>query len=121
MNLIKWDSLLSSDLFKEFPSMDMTGWDLATDIYEKDDQLIVEMQLPGIQADSYDVSLKDGQLRVSGSRKNETETQDEQYYRKEIHRGNFERLVTLPEMNLKENEISVSHENGTLKVVIPKQ
>lgn len=120
MDLIKWDSLLPKNLFEDFPSIDMTGWDLAMDVYEQDGNLIVEMQVPGVEADSYDVSIKDGKLHVNGSRDKKTEIEDQNYYRKEIHRGHFERTVTLPPGDFKEDEIHVSHENGTIKISIPK-
>lgn len=120
MDIIKWDSLLPNDLFADFPSMDMTGWDLATDLYEEQGNIIVEMQIPGIDSDHYEVSVKDGILHVSGSREQKRETQDRDYFRKEIHRGHFERFIPLPKVELRTDQLSVSHENGTLKIFLPK-
>lgn len=122
MDLIKWDSLLdASASFEGMPDMSMTGWDLATDVYVEDGTIAVDMQLPGIQPDTYEIKLEDGSLVVTGARSKETETQDQDYYRKEIRRGNFERRVSLPEGNYDTTNMTSSTENGMLKVRIPKQ
>lgn len=121
MDLIKWDSLLDIDsLFENLPPLNVTGWDLATDIYEKDGQVIVEMQLPGIDPDTYEISLDGGMLRVKGERKKETETEDKSYYRKEIQRGHFERSVMLPKGEYNASEILTTKEDGVLKITVPK-
>lgn len=119
--LIKWENLLQPDtLFDELPSLDMTGWDLATDVYKKDGDAVVEMQLPGIPPDSYDISLDENTLTIKGERKKETEVEDEDYYRKEIQRGHFERNVQLPEGMYDESGITTSQEDGVLKIRVPK-
>lgn len=119
MELIRWDSLIPKDLFKGFPKLDMTGWDLAADVYEKNGNLIVEMHVPGA-ADKFDIAVKNGMLCVKGSREKKTEIEDKNYYRKEIHRGRFERSITLPDIKLKAKEIKASQTKGILKIVIPK-
>lgn len=122
MDIITWESPLSvANLFEDMPSLDLVGWDLATDVYEEEGNVVVKMQLPGIEADKYDVSIEDGMLVVKGSRDKETVTEDKNYYRKEIHRGNFERRVRLPEVSLATDKLSTSKEDGVLKISIPKQ
>lgn len=123
MWLIKWDSLLpSKDIFGEdMPTLDSVGWDLATDIYKTDDGLVVEMQAPGIQADAYDIKVEDGVLTVSGKREKDIETKDQDYYRKEIQRGSFERRVKLPDEELDEVNLRPALEGGVLKILIPKK
>lgn len=122
MQLITWESLLPvRDLFGDMiPSLDMTGFDLATDVYEKDGGVAVEMQLPGITPDTYDIKVEDGMLVVSGKREKKTEVEEKNYYRKEIQRGSFERRVSLPDMKLKTDDLRPQVENGTLKLFIPK-
>lgn len=122
MNIITWESPLTiANIFEDMPSLDLVGWDLAADVYEEEGNVIVKMQLPGIEADKYDVSVEDGMLVVKGSRDKETVTEDKNYYRKEIHRGNFERRVKLPEAGLATDKLSTSKEDGVLKVSIPKK
>ena len=59
-------------------------------------------------------------LVVKGSRDKETITEDKNYYRKEIQRGNFERQVALPDEPLATDKLSTSKEDGVLKISIPK-
>lgn len=122
MQLITWESLLPiHDIFGEsLPSLEMVGFDLATDVCETENGVEVEMQLPGIKPDAYDVKVEDGILIVSGKRDKTTETEDKNYYRKEIQRGSFERRVSLPDVNLKTEDLRPQVVDGTLKLFIPK-
>lgn len=123
MFLIKWDSLLPiDDLFAdEKPGLDAIGWDLAADVYEDDDNLYVDIQLPGIKPDTYEISFREDMLHVEGKRETETETSDDNFYRKEIQRGSFERNIKLPDVEINEAEAKATHENGVLKIAIPKK
>lgn len=121
MSLIKWDSLLDvENLFEETPLLESVGWDLAADVYEEGGDVIVEMQMPGIEADAYELSLEGSTLKVSGKREKETETADQEYFRKEIQKGSFERSIDLPEKDLKADEMRAVLQDGTLKIRIPK-
>lgn len=122
MKLIKWDSLLPVDeLLDEEPlSQAMAGWDLAVDVLEEDNQVNIEMQLPGVQSDKYDIKIEDGALVVSGEREETSETADHEIYRREIQRGSFERRVQLPEGEYNAEGISTGLENGVLKISVPK-
>ena len=121
MKLIQWDSLLPmSDLFAELPSLSDVGWDLAADVYVEDGAAVVELQMPGIEADAYEVSVADGQLHISGSREKRVEEGDRAYVRQEIQRGAFSRIVQLPEGEWDADALSASKADGTLRVVIPQ-
>jgi len=98
----------------------ISEWDLAIDMYEKDDYVIVKMNLPGVDPDVIDVSLEGKTLHVSGERKEEEEIEDEDYYHKEIQVGEFERQIYIP-YSVKENEIDARYQNGVLKVILPKK
>src|SRR6266516_3424693 len=43
-------------------------WKPRTDVYETDDELIVHMDIAGMQADDFSVEMNDGILRISGER-----------------------------------------------------
>jgi len=60
-------------------------------------------------------------LKIRGEKEVEEEDKKEErgYYRKEIRRGAFERAVRLPS-NINSEEIKATHEDGILKVEIPK-
>jgi HSP20 family protein len=122
MDFFKWESLLPvKALFgDDLPAIEMAGFDMAADVYETADGVNVEMQLPGISPEAYDIKVEDGMLVVSGKRDKQTEIEDKNYYRKEIQRGSFERRVTLPKVDLKTENLSPAVSDGVLKLFIPK-
>ena len=101
-------------------SLKNIGWDLALDVYEEKDSIVVKMNLPGIESDKLHVSVEGNFLRVWGDRDEEKEEKNKQYYSKEIKRGSFERVVSLPQA-IQINKISAEYKQGVLKVVLPKE
>ncbi len=101
------------------PSFLRFGADLATDVYEEDDTVVVEMHAPDIDPSEIDVSIEGDYLRVSGSREESDEEEKRDYYRKEIRRGSFERIIPLPQA-VDRDKASAEYENGCLVVMLPK-
>lgn len=94
--------------------------DLACDIYEKNGNVIAEMNAPGIDPDKIDITVEDGYLKVSGSREECKETEEKDYYSKEIKRGYLERVLPLPTA-VKRDKAEAEYKNGILKITIPKE
>ena len=91
------------------------------DVYETEDSVIAEVSTPGMSSEDLDVGIDEGVLKIRGERSEEMEDENEEkgYYRKEIRRGAFERVVRLPS-NIDEDNVKASYEEGILKVEIPK-
>jgi len=89
------------------------------DVYETDKNVVAEVNLPGIDPEKVDVSVKNRVLRVSGSSEEKTEEKKKGYWRKEIRKGSFERAVRLPS-EVQEDKVDATYEKGVLKIVIPK-
>lgn len=120
MSLIKWEPFVDMDnLFETFPSFPKFGGDLAVDVYEKDNNVIAEMNLPGINPDNIEISVENNYLHVSGSREESKEEKKKHYYSKEIKRGSFERVVRLPS-KVQEDKVSAEFKNGELLITLPK-
>jgi len=120
--------LIPFDSFKELS----TGWgeDVfsgnfsgaflpAVDIYQKGDDVIVEMEMPGVKTEEVDVSVENDVLTITAKKEEKKEVKKEDYYHKEIRKGSFTRSVILP-MKVKGEEATAEVENGVLKVVLPK-
>lgn len=105
--------------FDNFPSVSKFGGDLAVDIYEKDNNIIAEMNLPGINPDNIEVSVQDNYLKISGSREESKEEKKKHYYSKEIRRGSFERIVRLPS-SVQRDKVLAEFKNGELIITLPK-
>ncbi len=92
------------------------------DVFETEESIVAEVSAPGMNVDDLDVSLNENVLTVRGEKKEEVEDKEEErgYYRKEIRKGSFERSVRLP-TGIDQEEIKATHENGILKIEIPKK
>lgn len=120
MPVLRWRPLAElEEMFEEIPTR-LSSWDLAVDVCEDKDDVIVEMHIPGIVPDKIDIEVEDNYLRVSGVRKEEEETKDKHFYRKEIKRGAFERTVMLPTAVIAD-QAKADFEHGVLKIILPKK
>lgn len=117
--LMRWSPWGDIDrLFEEeiWPSF---GFTPAMDIRQDKDSVIVEMAIPGVEADKVDINIENDVLTVSGHREEKKEVKREDYYRKEIREGSFSRSVVLP-MPVKGDEAEAVYEKGMLTITIPK-
>lgn len=89
------------------------------DVYEEGDNVIVEMPLAGIDPEKTDIFIEDQRLIIKGSVEEKKEVREENYWRKEIRRGAFERQVALP-IEVEGDKAEASYEKGILKVTLPK-
>lgn len=119
MAIIRWKPFGEIDKFLEEHMGKHFGNDLAADVYEEGNNVIVEMNVAGIEPDKVDITVEGDHLRVSGSREEKKETKDRDYYVKEIRHGSFERILHLPtQVNRKETKAEV--QDGVLKITLPK-
>jgi len=91
----------------------------AMDVYETDKDVVAELSIPDFDPEKVDVSVKDDVLTVSGKMDEKKEEKDKGYWRKEIRKGSFERMVRLP-VAVKENAVDATYEKGVLKITMPK-
>lgn len=125
MPIIPWKPF--SDLDRFFEDDDwflpiVPRWDLikpAMDVYETDEDVVAEVSIPDFDPEKIDVSVKDGVLTVNGKIDEKKEEKEKGYWRKEIRRGSFERMIRLP-VAVKEDAVDATYEKGVLKIVIPK-
>ena len=94
-------------------------WMPLADIKEDKNNYFVMLDLPGISKDEVKVAYNNGQLSVSGERKQEKETMDSKFQRVERVFGRYYRSFTLPQ-KVKEDKIEAELKDGQLKITIPK-
>lgn len=113
---------LFDDFFTPFTThFDEVSTDLlpAVDIYEKDEKLILEAELPGIEKDKIKVDVKGRLLTLSGEHEHDEKTEENGKYRRERRFGKFERTFKLP-FEVTEEHIDASYTNGVLVLKIDK-
>lgn len=126
MSLIKWEPFDEFDrIFRDVSTLAPTrqggmGFDMAVDVYEDGNNLVAEMNIPGLKADEIDVEVEDNHLRVAGRREEVSEKKEKSHYSKEIRRGSFERVVHLPDF-VEQEKVEAEYDNGVLKVMMPKK
>lgn len=89
------------------------------DVYARNGDMVVRMDLPGVDPKDIKVKFEEGELTVTGERKADKEIKEEGYYRKETAYGIFERHMTLPK-GIRESEIKAEYDNGVLEISVPK-
>ena len=91
------------------------------DVSSTDKEYNISVEVPGV--DEKDVKLEltnDGQLTISGEKKQEKEQKDKNYYRVERSYGSFQRTLSLPEDASRDN-INASFRNGVLTITCPRK
>lgn len=95
---------------------------MRTDIQEKDNQYILDMDLPGYEKEDIKAQLKDGYLTITAQKNEISEEKDEKgdYIRRERYSGKCSRSFYVGE-GVKEEDIKASFNNGILQLTFPKQ
>jgi HSP20 family protein len=96
-----------------------TSFSPRVDVTETEEEVRVEAELPGLDAEDIDVSLSRNVLTISGEKKHEKEEREKGYYRSERTYGAFKRSLTLPEA-VDFNRANATFEKGVLTIAFPK-
>ncbi len=107
-------------LMPSFRALRMAERELAVDVFERDGSVVVKAEMPGIAPDKIDVSISENELRISGEREEEKETQEETYYRSERTYGHIFRALALPQ-GCTADGAAAAVKDGVLEVVVPRK
>jgi len=89
------------------------------DVYEEKDDIVVKVELPGMDKNNIEVNLTDHTLTIKGEKKKEEEVKNENYYRTERSYGTFLRTLELPK-DVHTDKVKAIFKNGILEVRMPK-
>lgn len=98
---------------------EVKGWSPSIDIFEKGDNFVVKVELPGMKQEDVDVSVSEDTLTIKGERNPESSVKDEDYYRSEIAYGSFYRSIVLPS-SVDTKNIEAVYEDGILRVTLQR-
>jgi HSP20 family protein len=98
-------------------TQEITAWAPAIDVIQRDDDLVVRAELPGVTPDEVDITIQNNVLTISGRISEEREEEREGYLVRERRTGMFRRSLQLPQ-EVDEDDVSARFEDGVLEVVI---
>jgi HSP20 family protein len=113
-------------LFDSFAGRPMPGasragraWQPSVDMHETKDDLVLRVELPGVNEKDVTVSITGDLLTIRGERRWEDESKDQKFLHVERVYGQFERLIQLP-MAVQADKVKAGYRDGVLEITLPK-
>ena len=110
---LRWPRLFGEDL------SDFEARIPSVDVIDRDDEIVVKAEVPGVDKEDIKVSIAGSVMTIKGETKREEREEKGDYYRCEISRGAFTRLITLP-AEVDEVNAKAELRDGMLQVTLPK-
>ncbi len=111
-----WDDMFRDPFFTEGESKLMK-----TDIKEKKDKYLIDIDLPGYDKEGIKIEIQDGYLTVHAKvNKEENDEEKGKFVRKERYTGECSRSFYVGDA-VKEEDIKAKFKNGTLTIEVPKK
>ncbi len=111
---------LMDQFFGSDGGTDLTLWFAPRiNLAETDQEFEVTVDLPGMKPEDFSVELKEGQLWITGERRQETEEKGKTYHRVERQYGRFQRVIPLPAA-VNPDKIEAQYKDGVLHITLPK-
>lgn len=119
--LMRHSLMFGSPLFQNMPQGAGFDFTPAVDLEETKDAYIVKSDLPGLEKDKIDLTVRENVLTIEGVRETASKTEDQKkgYYAQERSYGSFARSLSLPGP-VDESKISAVYKNGVLTITLPK-
>lgn len=93
---------------------------LPAEVQESDDEVVVRLEVPGMEREQFDIAVSDGRyLTIRGEKRLQREERRGRYHLMECAYGRFERAVALP-AEVDDRGARASYRRGVLSVVLPK-
>ena len=89
------------------------------DIVDRDDDILVRADVPGVKKENLDITLTDNTITIKGKTSEEKKEEKGDYFRSETLKGSFSRTMYLPS-DVDGNRAESTIKNGMLEVVVPK-
>lgn len=89
-------------------------------VTENDNGYVVTVEVPGMKPEDVTVEVVEGNLQISGEKKEEQEEKGKTFHRIERRHGEFRRLIQLPG-TVEADKVEASYGDGVLTIKIPKR
>jgi HSP20 family protein len=119
----EFDRFLNEGFFGRRPfrrlARSQSGFAPSVDVFDQNGAIVVKAELPGVKKEDISAMVENGDLVIKGTRAEEKEVKETDYYRMERSSGTFYRRIPLPE-GVKTDDISAKYEDGVLEVRVPQ-
>lgn len=95
-------------------------WQPATDAYESAEHFVVTVEVAGMKATDFNVSLVDQHLVISGTRRRPANRHSTAYHQMEVLYGDFRTELHLP-WAVERDKITATYEDGFLVITLPRR
>lgn len=96
------------------------NWSPKVDIYETQDNYVINAELPGLTKDQINIDVNDNTLTIKGEKKFEEKVEKDNYVRVERSYGTFSRSFVLSD-NVNTEGITANYKEGILELTLPKK
>jgi HSP20 family protein len=100
-------------------SAEEPGGELAVDVYQTPDAIVIKALVAGVQPSSIDIGLTREMVTLSGMREDEREVEEDSYFQRELYWGSFSRTILLPE-EVDVDLAEATEKHGVLMIRLPK-
>ena len=118
--------MLSDPFFREFESFpsifEKESVELfpAVNVIDDEKRYIIELAVPGYSKEDFEIDVEDKFVVIKAEKKEEKETKEDKYTRKEFSYNHFQRKFMLPD-NVNEESIEAKFKDGILKLKLDKK
>lgn len=105
--------------WRDIPTPFMGGTAPRVDIINRDNEIVLRAQIPGVDKKDLEVSMSDNTVTIKGQTSHEEKEERGDYYRRECSSGSFSRTLTLP-ADVDGAKAKATFNDGVLELTIPK-
>ena len=91
----------------------------SVDVVDREDEIVVRAELPGVKKDAVDVSVDHNSVTIKAESQQESTQEEDNYIRREMSRGFISRTVALP-AEVASEEAKAKLADGVLEITVPK-
>lgn len=116
------DNLLNDKWFNDsVEDFSLKTFTPRVDIAEVSNEYEVHLAVPGMKKDDFKIELENNVLTVSSEKEENTETDDNNYKRREFRYSSFNRSFSLPENIVDGEKVGAKYIDGVLHITLPKR
>lgn len=93
--------------------------ELPVDMYQTNDAIIIKALVAGVSPNDLDIAITRDMVTIRGVREEYQETNDDNYFHRELFWGSFTRTLVLPE-EVVIDEAEAQEKHGLLEIKLPK-